>query len=340
MEITFNYNGEELKTICNDTKQKIQDIFHNLKNEVDIKSILFLYSGKPIEGNLSVTKIVNKTDSQRNKMTILVSDKNDENEKPCWINSKDIICPKCGEAAKLDINEYKIILQCRNGHNRGNILLDEYENTQKVDISKIMCDVCKKTSKANSYNNIFYRCNQCRFNLCVGCQNKHQNENKDHTIINYEEKNYICETHNEKYSSHCFNCKKSICIFCEKEHEKYKGHKLTDYVKKLPNMKEAKINLEELKNKIDKFKGILDDLINRLNKVKNTFESYYNINKYLYGSVNNKHFNYEILSTINKINKPEIIDDMNHIINQKDNNEIFQEIDKLYHKITKNFVKK
>ena len=56
--------------------------------------------------------------------------------------------------------------------------------------------------------------------------------------------------------------------------------------------------------------------------------------------MNNKHFNYEILSTINKINKPEIIDDMNHIINQKDNNEIFQEIDKLYHKITKNFVKK
>ena len=170
-----------------------------------------------------MTKFINKTDSQRNKMTILVTDKKDDNEKPYWINSKDIICPKCGEAAKFGISEYKIFLQCRNGHNRGNILLNEYEKTQKIDISKIICDSCKKTNKATSYKNIFYRCNQCKLNLYLNCQNKNQNENMDHNLIKYDDKNYICESYNEKYFSYFTNCHKNVCLYCQKEHEEKLG---------------------------------------------------------------------------------------------------------------------
>ena len=279
MEITFNYIGEELKTICNDTKQKINDIFHNLKNEVEINSILFLYSGMPIDGNLSIVKIVNNLDAERKKMSILVTDKKDDSEKPCWIHSKDIICPKCGEAAKFDINEYKLILQCKNGHNMGNIFLDEYENTQKIDISKIICDVCKTTNKSTSYKNIFYRCNQCEINLCVNCQNKHQNENIEHNFINYDNKNYICPKHNEKYSSFCEDCQKNTCLYCQTSHKeeeekdnkptgKYtpfvKPHIFINFVKLLPDMKSAKNNLDELKNKINQFKEKIEDIIKRL----------------------------------------------------------------------------
>ena len=49
------------------------------------------------------------------------------------IKPKDISCPKCGDIAKIKIVDYKILLQCKNGHNRGNILLDEYKNIQKID---------------------------------------------------------------------------------------------------------------------------------------------------------------------------------------------------------------
>jgi len=101
--------------------------------------------------------------------------------------------------------------------------------------------------------------------------------------------------------------KKNICIFCEKEHEKYKGHNYKNYVKLLPDMKKAKIYMEELKNKITEFKGILDDLINRLNKVKNTIDYFYQIKKQLFDLVVNKCINYEILSSFNRINKSEII---------------------------------
>ena len=69
---------------------------------------------------------------------------------PVWIYSKDIICPKCGELAKLDITEYKILIQCINGHNIGNIFLKDYKETQKLDISKIICNECKINNKGNS----------------------------------------------------------------------------------------------------------------------------------------------------------------------------------------------
>ena len=219
-------------------------------------------------------------------------------------------------------------------------MLDEYEKTQKIDISKIICDSCKKTNKATSYKNIFYRCNQCKLNLCVNCQNKHQNENKDHNLINYDDKNYICESHNEKYSSYCDNCLKNTCLYCEKEHEEdleYRRHKLQNYVKILPNMKKAKTNLEELRNKIDEFEEVLDNLISKLNRVKDIIENYYEINTNIFDSLNNKCINYEILYSFNKINESEIFNDINIVIKSKDNNEIFKKINEIYNKMTNKF---
>ena len=35
------------------------------------------------------------------------------------------------------------------------VKMDEFENTQKINLSKIVCDICRKVNKANSYNNEF-----------------------------------------------------------------------------------------------------------------------------------------------------------------------------------------
>ena len=143
-------------------------------------------------------------------MNILVNNKDDSNENIMIIKPKDISCPKCGEISRINITDYKILLQCKNGHNKGNILLNEYKNTQKIDISKIICDECKINNKSNTYQNIFYRCNKCKKNLCPLCKDNH---NKEHKIINYEEKDYICKEHNQKYTSYCEKCKKNLCLF-------------------------------------------------------------------------------------------------------------------------------
>ena len=90
MEIILNYDGTELKYQSNDMKDKINDIFHQCRNDIDLNKIIFLYNGKPIDGNLSISKIINKVDIERKKMNIIVTEKKNESE-PCFKYSKDII---------------------------------------------------------------------------------------------------------------------------------------------------------------------------------------------------------------------------------------------------------
>ena len=143
-----------------------------------------------------------------------------------------------------------------------NILLNEYNETQKIDISKIICDECKINNKNDSYNNIFYRCNECKKNLCITCQNKH---NKEHKCINYDDKNYMCNIHNEKYNSFCNKCNKNIYLFCKSEH---KEHEIINYENILQNINEVKDNLDKLRKGINEYKRIIDDTINKLNIIK------------------------------------------------------------------------
>ena len=82
-----------------------------------------------------------------------------EKEKDFFLNSKQIICPECKENIRISIDDFKIRLyDCINSHNINNISIDEYEETQKINLTKIICDNCKKINKANSYQNLFYRC--------------------------------------------------------------------------------------------------------------------------------------------------------------------------------------
>ena len=199
IEIEFNYQGQITKVQCN-TQDNISQIFQSFKNksQIDLDLVYFLYSGNILEGNSTLEEKINQTDKERKKMIILVNNKGDSNENYNIINTKDILCPKCGDICRININDYKILLQCKNEHNKGNILLNEYNNYKKLNISKIKCDECKINNKGNTYNNLFYICYTCNKNLCPVCKNNHI---KEHKIINYDDKNYICGKHNQKFIS-------------------------------------------------------------------------------------------------------------------------------------------
>jgi len=63
----------------------------------------------------------------------------------------------------------------KNKHNFDKI----FENTQKIDISKIICNIYNKNNKSKTYNNKFYMCNICKINICPLCKLKHdKNHNK------------------------------------------------------------------------------------------------------------------------------------------------------------------
>ena len=236
-QIEFNYQGSNTIIQCN-TKDIMKDKFQSFlnKSKKDLNSVYFLYNGNIIEGTKTIEQISNKPDLERRKMTILVFDneEDEENEK-MLVKPKDISCPKCGEPAKVNLSEFKLFFQCKKGHNTGNILLSDYKDSQKVDISKILCGKCKSVNKANSYEHMFFRCLTCKIDLCPMCKSTHE---KDHDVIDYEEKNYICEKHNKYFSSYCETCKKNTCIFCEKEHHEVKVEDENEDI--IDDVKEAK----------------------------------------------------------------------------------------------------
>ena len=132
IEIEFNYQGQITIIQCN-----IQDDLKNIvksyanKAQKDFNSIYFLYSGNVTEGNSIIDHMINNNDKQRKKMNILVNDKDNSNStsNAMIIKPKDISCPICGKIAKINITDYKILIQCKNGHNKGNILLNEFKDT-------------------------------------------------------------------------------------------------------------------------------------------------------------------------------------------------------------------
>ena len=72
----------------------------------------------------------------------------------------------------MEIKDYKINLyDCKNGHIKEK-LLNEFEETQNIDLSHIKCDICKKNNKSISYNNIFYKCLICDKNICPLCKSE------------------------------------------------------------------------------------------------------------------------------------------------------------------------
>ena len=172
-EVEFNYNG--IKTIIQcKSNEKMKNICQHFANKIQINKneIYFSYDGKAgihFNEELTFEEMINKEDKKRNKMSILVY-KNEfvgNEEENDIIKSKEIICPKCRENIRMDISEYKIVLnECKNGHKIENILLDKFEDTQKIDRVKIKCEICKDNNKSNVYNNIFYRCNTCKKNIC------------------------------------------------------------------------------------------------------------------------------------------------------------------------------
>ena len=229
------------------------------------------------------------------------------------INSKQVICPKCQENIRILFKDYKITLyECKNNHTINNILLNEFNNTQIIDLSKIICNNCKNIkSLSNSIK--FYKCNTCGINLCNSCKSNHS---QNHIIINYDKKNYKCDIHNEIYSSYCNKCKKNLCFLCENEHQSHDIIYYKDIIQQQENIKDE---MNELNIKIGSFKNEIKEIISILNQVVDNFDLYYKIVYGIYNNYEVKNRNYQILRNILQIKDSNlnIINDINSIISEK-----------------------
>ena len=300
-QIELSYDGVNTIIQCR-ADEKLKDIFQNFKFKVkaENKILIYMYNGITIQNEeLTFNEIANSEDKKRNKMNILVVEGEGRpvpSPQDYIIKSNNIICPQCKEDIKLNIEDFVInLFECKNKHDIDNIFLDEFNLTQNIDISKIICQNCGKYNKANVHNNIFYKCNNCKKDLCPICYSNHD---KKHNVINYDDKNYICEQHNKSYNGYCEDCKENICMYCEQNHNE---HNIITYGKLIPDDNKRKNILKELEEKKVKLNNDINNIIMKLNKVKNNFEIYYNINKNIINNFNKEKINYEILYNINNI---------------------------------------
>jgi len=199
-EVLFIYEGEKIIIQCNNLEEKMKDIVNKFKNKVkkeESNNLCYIYNGDIINENLKLNQIIK--DKNEKKINILVNNnKNKVKEKEKEKISNEIICPECKENILINIKDYKINLYgYKNGHKIENILLNEYEKIQKIDISKTICNKCYKN---NINKEEFYVCSDCNINLCPLCKYEHD---KNHNIINYNDKYYICKKHNDSYIKYC-----------------------------------------------------------------------------------------------------------------------------------------
>ena len=333
IEIIFTYNGVNTTIKCTKV-QKFKDISKKFKNKAkaENKLLFYMYNGSNIKNDeLTFDKIANSEDKRRNKMNILVYELTQEKQNrvisECIIKSKEIICPKCKENIKFKFDDYNVLLyECKNKHDF-DLFIDEFINSQNLNISEIICQKCKNYNKGNIYDNKFYRCNICKLNLCPICYSNHD---KSHKLINYDDKNYICEEHNKEYIAYCNNCNQNICVFCEQNH---KNHNIVIFGQLLPNIDNIKKYLKQLKDKKDILINQIKKIINKLNKIIKNINIIYNINENMINNYNKDKINYEILYNINNIENKNIIKDIDNIIDEYNIRTKFNKIIDIYDKI-------
>ena len=230
-----------------------------------------MYEQDKIEINDDITfkKLANEKDKKRKSINITVDEVKKEDN---LIKLKYIICPKCKEGIKINLKDYKINLyDCKNNHKISNMLLNEFVKSQKIELTKIICNICYKK---NIDVNELYKCCSCSNNICCKCKVKHD---KTHKMINYNMKNSICNKHDEIYIKYCSQCKIDICKLCEDEHT---NHKIINYDEITPNKNNIKNQLNKFKKSIDELNNDIKNIIKKLNNIFENIKLYYNIDDY------------------------------------------------------------
>jgi small GTP-binding protein len=307
------------------------------KTQIQLNSVYFISNGSQIKLDQTLENAMTELEKQNQKIKVLVNmleDKSDD-KKEVIIKSKDIICPKCSEPCIITLENCKIkLFGCVNNHITKDIGLLDFPETQKIDISKIICDKCKVNNKGESTDHKFYKCLTCKKNLCILCKVNHQS---DHNVVRDDLINNICPEHNEQIIKFCVDCNLNTCFSCD---EKHRYHETINLVDLNPNKNIIKNKLLQLKNEIETFKDEIKKAMMKLDKLKEALDIFYEINNDIFNKLEMKNRNYQSLENIELINNNEIynrLKEINEMIDFKDN---ISSIIDLYDKIINNIAPK
>ena len=328
--IEFDFDQNIIKVQGN-IKNKFQDAVNKFaeKSLLDPKNIYFLGNGNIFDPEKTLEEQMSKDNKNQNVIKIIVKKTvEEENKTPIIIQSKDIICPKCHEPCKYKMDNYKIKLyDCINNHLTDNIKLKDFPNTQKINISSIVCEKCIR-SKADTYQYIFFRCTTCSHNLCPWCKEKHD---PNHRIIRYEQKDYKCEKHCSDCVKYCQICKKNLCLICDNEHNNHNKIYFGDII---PDTDKLKKYMSELKTTVSLFNDKINLIISKLKELSQAMNIYYEMKNNILNNYENNNRNYCLLQNLKEIiSKDLILEKMKNINGTQNLGENLINMIDLYNKI-------
>ena len=299
VEIEFNFDQTTTK-IQSKPEESFQDAINKFlqMSKLEPGSVNFLLNDKEINPNESVESHMSELDKQNQTMKLIVSKANkvDKDKEKIFTKSKDIICPVCNELCRIAIEDNMIkLFGCINGHEIEDIRFIDFPETQKINQSDIICNICKSKNKGNFQDDQFFRCLTCKLNLCLLCKPNHDS---NHNIILYNQKNYICPVHNDSFIRYCSDCHKNFCFSCD-EHKEHSTVFLGDIK---PNIEQKKQILTELKTNIDQVNLTIKELIDKLNGFTEYINQFYEINKNILENYENNKRNFQILKNLDVIN--------------------------------------
>ena len=296
IDIEFKYL-QNIIVITSNLNDNFSTVFSNFYKRVEIEpnSVMFLFDNKKISENKKIIDFISETEKLNNKITISVIPLNINNNHKIFEVSKEIICPKCSRQCRIKMKDYLIELyDCKNNHTTI-MKIDEFYQSQKIDLKDIKCNICKIKNLGNIYMNEFYYCQKCNINICHLCKENHDNS---HIIINYEQKNYICPNHHESFNKYCHNCKMNICKKCYQTHSLHNLESFDDIISEPDN---KKIELEIFRNEINIFNNNIKKIINGLNQLIANMETYYQIFNDIFNTYDIKNKNFQVLDNMKQI---------------------------------------
>lgn len=323
--VNISYKDKITKIECK-PGEKMGDIYAKFSEKIslDINSIYLMYNERVIIQKVKIKDFLNYDDKNRNEIKIYAIIADEVNFK----KSKQVICPVCGESAQIKFKNCKIsISECKYHHNIDDLNINEFESSQLINESKIICDRCKDRNKGITYNNEFFICNTCNSNLCVLCKASH---NKSHNIINYDQKYFICGMHNELYSLYCKTCKKDICTLCEQDHD---DHDVIRLGKLIIKKNDLENKIKEFKVSLDKFKEDVKNIINIFQKVIDNYENLYKINEEIIHDFDMKNRNYHLLNNLKEFYNDDISQKLKDINSCENFGQKITQICKIYNRI-------
>ena len=308
-----------IQTVTNDNFKNIIQKYAT-KVTIDLSKFCFCYKNNRIDENLRVEDL----NTNENPIQIVVRDINEvttstdsgdnstfklnPNLKP----SKDIICPICREDCVIKVDEFKVSLEgCHKEHKSSDIPLIDFNKTQIINESNIICDVCN-LNKAELNTNI-YKDLTCNKTICGLCKVNHS---KDHNFIDLGSDKYLCKDHAEKNIFYCEDCKEDICDKCVDDHYE-KDHKIL-YLKGVFEDRNIEDNFKDFVSKLEKCKKEMEAILYKIKTVYNNLDIYYKIVNNLMTTYNQRHKNYITVRSINNLNKfnKTIIDSIEKIANE------------------------